>query len=521
VSSKEQVDGTSLESQELACREYAVRNQIQVVRVFIERGESAKYADRTQLLELMAFCRDRKNAVECMLVWKVDRLARNVGDHFTIKAGLLKHGIHVVSVTEPIDGKPEGKLLETILAGFAQFDNDIRAARTAQGLRRRILEGLFPGYAPLGYRTTTLGRKKTEPDEPVQPAFRLLQNAFQEFATGQYKKIEILDRLNKAGLRTRGGKPLSKQSLDNILGDPFYAGILHDPMTGEEIVGRHLPLVSRETFAKVRALLRKSPMAVPHKSIRPEFPLRSFVQCVSCESGLTGSFSRGRNKLYPYYHCCKQQCGERGNYALDLVHDEFREFLRDVSPNPSKLEKLKRYVERAVHAWAETSLILSGKRASEMKRLQEQQQRLIRMKMDQLISDEEFTAQRSMLMSRRAELEAEETGQSPDADAILANIDAISAPLTHLDATWETVPLEFQRRFQQLMLPAGYAFGSVRTAQKGPLLSFFRGSGSVKSHLVPQMGQTWNLLADEIEKFAGLFLGIKQMELEFVPSENW
>src|ERR671927_387423 len=90
VSSKEQVEGTSLESQELACREYAGRNGINVSRVYVERGESAKFADRTQLLELLEFCHERQNNVQVLLVWKIDRLARNVGDHFNIKANLLK-----------------------------------------------------------------------------------------------------------------------------------------------------------------------------------------------------------------------------------------------------------------------------------------------------------------------------------------------------------------------------------------------------------------------------------------------
>src|ERR1035441_3577640 len=144
VSSKEQVEGTSLESQELACRDFARRNSLDVLQVFVDRGESAKFADRPQLLEMLAFCGNREHTVEQLLVWKVDRLARNVGDHFNIKATLLKQGARVVSVTEPIDAKPEGKLLETILAGFAQFDNDIRAARTVQGMRRKIQEGIFP-----------------------------------------------------------------------------------------------------------------------------------------------------------------------------------------------------------------------------------------------------------------------------------------------------------------------------------------------------------------------------------------
>src|SRR3989442_768007 len=129
VSSDEQVKGTSLESQELACGEYARSHSIKILKVFIERGESAKFADRTALLELIDFCRQNKSAVEMLLVWKIDRFARNVTDHFSVKATLAKYGTRIVSVTEPIDTNPEGKLMETILAGFAQFDNDIRAIR--------------------------------------------------------------------------------------------------------------------------------------------------------------------------------------------------------------------------------------------------------------------------------------------------------------------------------------------------------------------------------------------------------
>src|SRR5580658_5599667 len=106
VSSKEQIEGTSLEVQEAACREYARANDIRVLRVFVEQGESAKFADRTQLLELIEFCRANKDAVQVLLVWKVDRFARNVTDHFGIKATLSKYGVRIVSVTEPIDAKP-------------------------------------------------------------------------------------------------------------------------------------------------------------------------------------------------------------------------------------------------------------------------------------------------------------------------------------------------------------------------------------------------------------------------------
>src|SRR5712672_1583315 len=153
VSSKEQIEGTSLESQELACREFARNKAIAICEVFVGRGESAKFADRPELLELLDYCRKHKGEVDSLLVWKLDRLARNVTDHFNIKATLLKYGITVFSVTEPIDSKPEGKLLETILAGFAQFDNDVRAMRTVQGMRQKIQDGIFPWGPPYGYKS--------------------------------------------------------------------------------------------------------------------------------------------------------------------------------------------------------------------------------------------------------------------------------------------------------------------------------------------------------------------------------
>src|SRR3989442_7604035 len=204
VSSKEQIEGTSLESQEAACREYARSHNIKVLNIFIERGESAKFADRTQLLELIDYCRQNKSSVQVLLVWKVDRFARNVGDHFNTKASLMKYGVRVVSVTEPIDANPEGKLMETILAGFAQFDNDIRATRTVQGMRRKLQEGIFPWKPPLGYKSSTRkDEKKNEPDLPGQPLFGLLQKAWKEFATGAYTKAEMRRLIESWGVETK------------------------------------------------------------------------------------------------------------------------------------------------------------------------------------------------------------------------------------------------------------------------------------------------------------------------------
>jgi DNA invertase Pin-like site-specific DNA recombinase len=506
VSSKEQVDGTSLESQEIACKEYAARNHLNVVRIFVERGESAKFADRTQLLELLDFCGKREHDVQQLLVWKVDRLARNVGDHYNIKASLLKRNIRVVSVTEPIDANPEGKLLETILAGFAQFDNDIRAARTLQGMRRKVQDGIFPWRPPLGYKAGNQpNSKKTEPDQPDQPAFGLLQQALNEFATGAYTKAQILRLMTVRGLRTRKGKPISKQSLDHILTSPFYAGIIRDPWTGEDHVGRHLPMVSRQTFQAVQRVIARRGRSVPHRVIRPEFPLRSFVRCGACEYVLTGAFSRGRSSVYPYYHCFYKSCTDQQYYPSADVHKEFLGFLDATSADQHALDHLKNYVVEVCGSWTESTRSLNERRAVEAKRIKDQQQQLIRMKMEQLITDEEFLAQRNLLTSRLSELEASVPEDGPDAEGFLRYIDTICDPLMNLPNAWDGISADLKRRFQQIVLPAGYVFGRIGTAQKGRLFSFLGASDTLKTNLVPLEGQSWNQLAEEITEFAAIF----------------
>lgn len=77
VSSLDQVDGTSLESQERICREYAEREGIEVVEVFVDRGESAKTADRPQFLKAISFCGQKKNRIDFFVVYKLDRFSRS------------------------------------------------------------------------------------------------------------------------------------------------------------------------------------------------------------------------------------------------------------------------------------------------------------------------------------------------------------------------------------------------------------------------------------------------------------
>src|SRR5438128_656051 len=126
VSSHEQVQGTSLDNQKKACLEYALSHNMEITQLFVEKGESATAANRTELVRALDYCRKHKGVIGAFLVWKIDRFARNTTDHYALRAQLARYGIRLYSVTEPISDDPIGKMTEAVLAGYAQFENDIR-----------------------------------------------------------------------------------------------------------------------------------------------------------------------------------------------------------------------------------------------------------------------------------------------------------------------------------------------------------------------------------------------------------
>src|SRR5713226_401603 len=103
VYSKEQIENTSLESQERDCREYATKNNILILDVYVDKGESAMTADRTEFIKAISFCTNKKNKVDYFIVYKLDRFARNQDDHVMVRAKLKHSGTELRSVTEPID----------------------------------------------------------------------------------------------------------------------------------------------------------------------------------------------------------------------------------------------------------------------------------------------------------------------------------------------------------------------------------------------------------------------------------
>jgi DNA invertase Pin-like site-specific DNA recombinase len=157
VSSRRQVDkgfdedGLSLPAQREACARYANEHAITIAGEYIERGESARTADRPAFQAMLARIQQERD-VQVVVVHKVDRFARNLEDHVTVRALLRRLGVELVSVVEPLDDSPQGRLTEGIHALMAEFYSANLAAEIRKGMTQKAKQGGWPHQAPLGYR---------------------------------------------------------------------------------------------------------------------------------------------------------------------------------------------------------------------------------------------------------------------------------------------------------------------------------------------------------------------------------
>jgi site-specific DNA recombinase len=380
-------------------------------------------------------------------------------------------------------------------------------------MRRKIQEGIFPWKPPLGYKSAVRdGTKKTKPDEPDQPLFGFLQKAWKECATGAFKKADIKRLMGSWGVETRNGIPMTAQSLDNFFRNPYYAGILVDPWSHEEHPGTHVPMVSREDFERVQAILAQRNRSVAHLKERLEFPLRGLARCPSCRQYLTGGFSKGRSKRYAYYHCGNRRCSAHPNYPVQVAHEEFGAFVDQVAPKPEVIQALGGRILKAAEEKQIDSRTRRERKSKELARLDGQIQELIRMRSQQLITDNEFVGLKKKISERRLAIEDVALPERFDAKRVQADLTQILRPLTELRATWNAIPVGFQRRFNHMVVPVGFVIGESRTAELGLLFRALGESDRVNSHEVPLTGENLNRLVQAIQAFAELFGEMREMK---------
>jgi site-specific DNA recombinase len=332
VSTKEQVDNYSLGDQERICRDFCAREGYEVDRVFHERGESAKTERRTELRAMVKHLASGRRKVQAVVVLDCKRFSREVAAHYRIKAELAAHGAVVHFATEAgIDDTKTGRLMETIFAGMAEFDNADRTDKTVTGMKSAIAAGRWPWKAPLGYLNA--GKAMLVPDPDRAPLIRM---AFDLIASRGATSREARDTVK-----------LTKQAFARLIHNPIYCGRIVAPKWGIEAAAAFAGIVSEETYDRAQAVLSgrlKASKTPTRHTDRPEFPLRRFVRC-ACGRPFTGSWSRGRSgQKYPNYRCPVAHV----NATKGKLEGDFLDLLDNLRPKP---EFLKLFTEIVLDVW--------------------------------------------------------------------------------------------------------------------------------------------------------------------------
>jgi len=306
VSTKEQTTNHSLPTQEKSCIDFCKRNEIEVDRIFVGEGESAKNAKRKELQNLIKYCQAHRGEIDFVVFYSINRFSRDVLTQLQLVEEFRRLAIRVLSATETNDDNAGGRFTQIILGGVAQYENELKGERTIAGMKAAIIgAGSWPFPVPLGLQKVPDGRGHSRIEADPLPAPFMTQ-AFELYATGRYQREQVLKIVTAAGLRTKKNKKLSSQSFSACLKNPIYAGILRVPEWDVEVRGNFTPLVSESTFEQVqRVLTGRRPTVTPHLRFNPDFPLKHFVKCASCNRPLTASWVTGRGgKKYSNF-CCK------------------------------------------------------------------------------------------------------------------------------------------------------------------------------------------------------------------------
>lgn len=315
VSSEKQAEkDLSLPAQIKALRDYAVRRDWVIAREFIDEAESARTTDRPAFQQMISEAKLKNAPFEAIVVWKLNRFARNREDSIIYKSLLRKRGVQVISINENFDDGPTGKLLEGIIESIDEFYSANLSQDTIRGMRENLLRGFWNGgCVPYGYKNIRIEsdrNKKHHRLEVIPTEALIVQRIYSLCLQGKGIK-EITKTLNADGITNRSGKPWRASNITYMLRNETYTGCLvwnearHNPRTKDPVLrvqDTHAPIISKELFKAVRDSIKsRSNEAAPPRAIGSSHLLSSLLFCKECNRSMPACTAKS-GKFY-YYTC--------------------------------------------------------------------------------------------------------------------------------------------------------------------------------------------------------------------------
>ena len=310
VSSEKQDVDLSISAQLKALRDYATRNNYQVVREFVDEAESGKTSARPQFREMITMARHPSKPFDAILIWKYARFARNRQDSIVYKTLLRKVGVQVVSINEPVEDTPTGKLMEAMIESLDEFYSENLSEEVTRGMRESASRGFYvASYNPYGYRRIKVndGGKERPKLEPEPHEAQIVARIFKEALNCKGLK-EILKGLNKEGIAGPRGKGWIKTTIHNILCNEAYTGALvwgkssAKKLTPIRVENAWPAIIDKETFERVQTMLHGRSFKSMHpQRVASHYLLSGLTRCGHCGKALVGQDAKGGK--FTYYVC--------------------------------------------------------------------------------------------------------------------------------------------------------------------------------------------------------------------------
>ena len=324
VSDKKQEANNSFKTQKEYCVAYSLRNEIPITKVFQEVESAKNTKNRVVLQELMEFCLDKKNRITHFLVYHYDRFAREVFSGVGAVQQLEQAGIRVIAVQQDLPNNSTGRLMRNMAFAIAQFDNEVKSEKVTQNMMSKFNDGFWLWQCPLGYKKK-YGDKEKDRSEPLLIDERYLvpfQDIFYKAGTGHYTKNQLAYVLNNDHSYTKiHGAKASSKTIDTVLLNPFYYGMMHCKSWDLKVRGNHKPMVDELTWLKAHQAIYG--INRPYvKGSDERYPLKPTMLCVNCQRNVTAyAAKKGR---FHYYECKNNDCDNHVLKNVDKVHEDFK-----------------------------------------------------------------------------------------------------------------------------------------------------------------------------------------------------
>ena len=318
----------SIEGQIRECTAYAEKNGITVVKHYIDRALSAKTDNRPDFQQMIKD--SEKRLFDIVLVWKLDRFARNRYDSAHYEYQLERNHVKLVSATEPISDSPAGIMVKSMLTGMAEYYSAELSEKVVRGMTENVLKGKYNGGTiPIGFK---VDEEKFFQIDPLKAPF--VVEAFQRYNDGATMK-ELMNWLNDSGVTTNRNQKFTYNSVQTLLTNKRYIGENHfkDIVMPDSIPA----IVDKDLFEEVQLKIKKNSRAPARHKAEDDYLLTTKLFCGMCGAMMFGECGTGRNKVvHHYYKCatakrfktCKKKT-VRKEWLEDLVIAETMKLIQD------------------------------------------------------------------------------------------------------------------------------------------------------------------------------------------------